>query len=259
MYPERIFLGMYLYDICLLVGVLAALFLADKLIVKSGFSLGLQRLVLVDAFVSVVVGYGFAVLFQSFYNFLDTGVFQIRGATFYGGLIGGVGAFLAVWFLAGKKFCAEGEHIRRFPDMLNVGACCVPFAHAFGRLGCLFAGCCHGRETTAWYGIYMLTPKDGWKTVVPIQLFEAIFLFALSAVLILLFFKDKKLRLPLMAIYCGAYGAWRFVIEFFRGDSRGKTIVSFLSPSQLTAILLVGFAIGYFVWWAVKRQKSKKV
>ena len=258
MLPNVTFLGLYLYDICILIGVLVAFFLADRLVIKSGFSLKLQRLVIVAAFLAVVVGYGSAVLFQAFYNFLDTGVFSLRsGATFYGGLIGGVAVYLLVWFIGGKKYCDDNEQITRFPEMLSIGACCVPLAHAFGRIGCLFAGCCHGQATDAWYGITMLT-NEGWVKVVPVHIFEALFLFALSAVLIILFVKKPAWKLPLMSFYCGIYGIWRFVIEFFRGDERGKTIVSFLSPSQLTAVLLILFAIGYLVFWIIKRKKMKK-
>jgi phosphatidylglycerol:prolipoprotein diacylglycerol transferase len=67
-----------------------------------------------------------------------------------------------------------GEEKHRFKDMLDIAACCVPLAHGIGRLGCFFAGCCHGAETDAWYGVEMLT-ESGWRRVVPIQLFEAVF------------------------------------------------------------------------------------
>lgn len=80
----------------------------------------------------------------------------------------------------GKYRCKEKEAVKRFPDMLDIGACCVPLAHAFGRIGCFTAGCCHGKETTAWYGVKMWVEvangKYDWRTVVPIQLFESIFL-----------------------------------------------------------------------------------
>ena len=42
------------------------------------------------------------------------------------------------------------------------------------------------------------------------------------------------------------YGAWRFTIEFFRADDRGSTIVSFLTPSQLIAVLMILGSIGLF-------------
>ena len=42
------------------------------------------------------------------------------------------------------------------------------------------------------------------------------------------------------------YGVWRFIIEFFRADDRGSTIVSFLSPSQLIAVLMIAGSFGVF-------------
>ena len=183
MYPHSLFLGLTLYDIFILVGVVAAFLLADRMTVKRGFSVSLQRIVIICALSAVIVGYGSAVLFQAFYNIAERGKFVIdanTGATFYGGLIGGAGAFLLVYFIAGKHFCKDNEAVKRFPDMLDIGACCIPLAHAFGRLGCLTAGCCHGRETDAWYGINMYNFTNGageevWHRVVPIQLFESIF------------------------------------------------------------------------------------
>ena len=41
-----------------------------------------------------------------------------------------------------------------------------------------------------------------------------------------------------MSVYLIGYGIWRFFIEYLRGDDRGETLLSFLSPSQLTAIVL---------------------
>jgi phosphatidylglycerol:prolipoprotein diacylglycerol transferase len=262
MYPDEIFLGMTLYDIFILIGVIAAFILADKMTVKLGFSIELQRIVIVCALSCVIVGYASAVLFQAFYNIAERGKFVIdknTGATFYGGLIGGTITFLLIYFLAGRHFCKDKrEAVRRFPEMGNIGACCVPLAHAFGRIGCLMAGCCYGRETDAWYGIAMKF-GDVTQKVVPIQLYESLFLFALAAVTILLFYKNTgKHKFPLLPFYCLLYGVWRFCIEYARADYRGTTIVSFLTPSQLVAVLLIIVGIVYFSVWGYKRKKAMK-
>ncbi len=257
MYPYELFLNMNLYSICFLVAVLFALFFVNFAIEKKGFSSGLQRLVLICGFLAVVAGLGGAILFQAFYNFMATGEFVLEsaGMTFFGGLIVGVVVFVLVWFLLGKVLCKDKtEPIRRFPDMLDVAAACMPIAHGFGRLGCFFAGCCHGAETDAWYGVNMYTPT-GWKRVVPVQLFEAIFLFALGAILLLLFFaRRREKRLPLMSFYAFFYGIWRYVIEFFRADDRGSTVVSFMTPSQLVSVCLILFGALYFVGWLLKKK-----
>lgn len=262
MYPYPVFLGINLYTIALCVAIVVALLLCDKLTQIREFSITLQKLVIVAILLAVVIGFGSAILFQAFYDFLKTGNFQLdsnTGITFFGGLLGGAGAFLLVWFVGGKLYLKNenfGEEKRKFFDMLDISACCIPLAHAIGRLGCFFAGCCHGRETETWYGIQMLT-ETGWKKVVPVQLFESIFLFALAGILIWLFFK-KTQKTPLMPIYCGFYGIWRFFIEYARADDRGATIISFLTPSQLIALLLVAIAIIYYILWLYHKNKSKK-
>ena len=81
--------------------------------------------------------------------------------------------------------------------------------------------------------------------VVPIPLFEAIFLFALGGIFAYMLLHKKH---GTLAYYMMFYGAWRFFIEYARADYRGTTIVSFLTPSQLVAILMViGGAVFSFV------------
>lgn len=247
MYPELTLFGLKIdmYTIFLCIGILAALlsfrFFSDykKMYWK------LQNFSIIVAVFSIVGGYGSAVLFQAFYNFLDdtSKGFQINsgtGATFYGGLIGGAGLFLALYFGLGKLFFKNKEHISGFFDIANIAAAAIAAAHGFGRIGCFMAGCCYGRPTEAWYGVYF--SSYGIKAV-PVQLFEAIFLFALFGFFWYRIVKRKSCNLPL---YMMLYGVWRFVIEFFRSDDRGATIVKFLSPSQLIAILMVIGAVGLF-------------
>jgi phosphatidylglycerol:prolipoprotein diacylglycerol transferase len=129
-------------------------------------------------------------------------------------------------------------------------------AHGFGRLGCLFAGCCHGAETDAWYGIYMHTNAFGYTKVVPTQLFEALFLFALFAVCFYLVMKkDFKYN---FTVYLICYGIWRFIIEFFRADNRGS-FVEGVSPSQFWSIVMVvaGVACFFVLRFLYKREAEK--
>jgi prolipoprotein diacylglyceryltransferase len=130
-------------------------------------------------------------------------------------------------------------------------------AHAFGRIGCFFAGCCHGPETDAWYGIYMYATSLGKKaTVVPTQLYEAIFLFALCAVCFLLVWK-KKFRHNL-SVYLIAYGIFRFCLEFVRADDRGQFLGS-LTPSQFWSIVMIiaGIALIFLLRPAYKKRDAE--
>ena len=194
---------------------------------------------------SVICGYFSAVLFQALYNIEKRGGFIIdssTGATFYGGLIGGAACFLILYFAGGAITLKNREHIRSFFDVADIAAASICIAHALGRLGCLMAGCCHGGQTDAWYGIYMMA--QGVK-VVPIQLFEALFLLALFAFFVWRLSTGKRYGLP---IYMATYGVWRFAIEYARGDNRGSTLVDFLSPSQLVAVLMIIGAVLVFLF-----------
>ena len=122
MYPYTLFLDVDLYTIALSLAIIAALLLCDKLTQKRGFSIRLQKLVIVAIFCAVVLGIGSAVLFQALYDFLKTGVFKLdssTGMTFLGGLIGGTLVYLGVWFIGGKLFLKgdnQSEEKRKFKE-----------------------------------------------------------------------------------------------------------------------------------------------
>ena len=267
MYPYTFFLGMGMYEICIAVGIVIAMILADRIAVKKGFSVGLQKMLILSTVGAVIIGFIGGILFQAFYDFLETGKFSLQaGMTFYGGFIFGVGGFLLMWLLVSKGFCVQKEAILRTSDVADMAGAIVPFAHAFGRLGCLFAGCCYGNPTDKWYGVNMLMGWDMqgnevWEKCVPVQLFEAIFLFVLSAVLFFVLIKRNKTeekRLPVLPLYGMGYAVWRFCIEFARGDDRGDSPISFLTPSQFIAVLLFAVSVVYLAVWLYKKISKKE-
>ena len=106
---------------------------------------------------AIGLGYFSAVLFQAIYNWLDGDPFVINkstGATFLGGLVGGVTVFLIGYFIIGHFVFKDKQNVKYFPRLLDVAAVCITSAHGFGRIGCLMAGCCYGAETDSWCGIY---------------------------------------------------------------------------------------------------------
>ena len=236
MYPYKILFGIDLYSILIAVGVIVCMVFIRLQADWRGLKAKLQNLLLFNTVAAVVLGYGFAVLFQAFYNYMASGTFEIvnsTGSTFYGGLIGGTAMFIVIYFAAGRFLYPDGYHVRQFRTVSDLAPASITVAHGFGRLGCLMAGCCYGAKCDAWYGIEMV--NLGYK-VVPVQLFEALFLFALSAVLLILFKRGVKYQMP---IYMLTYACWRFVAELMRNDYRGATVVDFLTPSQLISVLLL--------------------
>ena len=243
MYPYVVFLDMDLYSILLCVAIAAAILTFRFFGSKRDLSWRVQNFAIITAAAAIVVGYFSAMFFQALYNIKERGEFVIdasTGATFYGGLIGGAVCFLAIYFGIGCLLFKRGEHKKSFFLVADIAAASISVAHGIGRIGCLMSGCCHGGRTDAWYGIYMAS--HGYK-VVPIQLYEALFLFALFALFIYRLIKGKSCNLP---IYMATYGVWRFVIEFFRKDYRGDIFLDFFSPSQFIALVMVMGAVGLF-------------
>ena len=185
------------------------------------------------------------------------------GITVMGGLLGGAAAFLLLYFSLGR-FVFKGKkkdwHKKYFNDVFLIAPICITVAHAFGRIGCLMSGCCHGAFLGKDYvfgGIKMygsVTSASGntvhkWGYFVPTQLYESLFLFALFAVLSILYFKRCNI---LMAIYLIAYAVWRMFIEFFRTDARGAIILG-LAPSQWMSIIFVLMGAGILLFYHYKK------
>ena len=250
MYPKKIFGLFYLYGLFIAIGIIACFLVFFQFGKKRKIEEKFVDFVFYNAIAAIIVGFGTASLFQATYNYIDDPSQGFRfdgGITFIGGLIGGIASFLIGYWMFKDKFKA------RIVDIVSIAPCCILIAHAFGRIGCLFAGCCHGAETDAWYGIYM--PAVGAK-VVPTQLFEAIFLFALFAVCYLLYWK-KNFKHNL-SLYLLAYGIFRFLIEFFRADERGQFLFG-ISPSQFWSIVMVlsSVAVYFLLEYLYKRRDAE--
>lgn len=259
------------YGICMALGIIGCFgFLLFTMTKRNFNEEAIDKMLLMGIFAT---GFGIfmAMVFQALYDYIanpSAGFDLGQAMTFQGGLIGGVVGFLSVWNLyvfviapRAKKAIIKLEPsnegakpnyaLRLLNNNMNASLSdALPFvppsitiAHAFGRLGCTFAGCCHGAQTDAWYGIWMHTVEFGYAKVVPTQLFECLFLVALTAIMVVLYFKFKfKYN---FGVYAIAYGVWRCVIEVFRDDYRGSFIGT-LTPSQFWSIIMIILGIGFF-------------
>ncbi len=208
-----------------------------------------------------VLGFS-ALVFNSVFHSIEEGKLVIGGITWLGGVIGVIPAmYFLIHFIVPKE---RGNEINRFSTMLPG----LVIAHAFGRVGCFLGGCCYGGPTNLPIGVVYpagslaghdypdLSTIPVTETVLdslgneeiiehyqslplmPTQLIEAIFEILLFAVMLILY---KWLKDYNVELYCFAYGTFRFVIELWRGDSRGDTGI-FISPSQLMSLILIVFA-----------------
>ena len=249
--------GVYAYGIFIAIGLLACLLVFFYFTNKKGMAQKVQDFTFIVVVVAIAIGFLFAKLYQTFYNWIEDGVwdFYSAGITVMGGLIGGAGTFLLIYFLVGKyifKGKEKGLHVKQFNMTFSVAPICICVAHAFGRIGCLMSGCCHGKFLGKEYvfgGIKMKGTTNGWGYYVPTQLYEALFLFALGAVLTYLYFNRSNI---LMHIYLIAYGVWRMIIEIFRTDARGGFVLG-LAPSQWQSVIFIAGGIALLLIYKYKK------
>ena len=196
-----------------------------------------------------------ASLFQSLYEYIATGVWDFpSGLTVMGGIVGGVIMFILIYFGVGHfLFKDKGNlHVKSFNEILRIAPCCITVAHGFGRIGCLFAGCCHGEYLGKDYvfgGILMDVYGGPTGYYVPTQLYEALFLFGLFALLSVLYFKRFNL---LASVYLVVYGCWRIIIEFFRTDV-GRPKFLFFTPSQWQSCIFIVLGVLIFLYYYYKK------
>ncbi len=174
-------------------------------------------------------------------------IFNIaEGYVIYGGLIGGI---LAIYL-----FCKMMQ--LSFLTVLDLVAPSVALLQGFGRIGCFFAGCCYGMESTSFLAVIFPPESIGLSGVslFPIQLVSSLLDFIHFAILIYLSKVFNK-QGQLASAYLIFYSIGRFILEFFRGDLiRGS--VGALTTSQFISIWMALFGI---LLWIIAEKKADKV
>ncbi len=232
------------YGICLVVGIIAAFFMLRGYFKKINVNIAYRYDIYILGLITIVFGIFSATIAQYIINLIE-GVNEFGSMTFYGGLIGGALFFIIIYELVIHK---------RYPNyslmvIMIIAPACITIAHAFGRIGCFMAGCCHGIETESFLGVKF--PHLDHK-VYPTQLFESAFLFISSSILYIL--AIKKRFIYTMPIYAFSYSIWRFLIEFIRGDERGGKLIG-LYPGQIISIAFFITAIVITILYYIKRDK----
>ena len=159
------------------------------------------------------------------------------GGVFYGGLI--------FAFVVGLLL------IRRYrlpvwatADMYAPG---IALGHIVGRLGCLLAGCCYGRETNVAWAVTFTDPVAQSNAGTPLhtplhptQLYDAGAELVILIALLWLERRGKGFAGRTFWLYMFLYAISRFVVEAYRGDPRGEWLG--LSTSQLISLAIVPIA-----------------
>lgn len=166
------------------------------------------------------------------------------GFVFYGGVLLGVPS--AIWF-------GRINRIKTLDYMKQI-IFILPWAHAFGRIGCFCSGCCYG---VPYDGPIAVTFPEGCAAppgiaLFPVQLVEA---GCLLVIAVILFFMQMKLHSEFtIEAYLILYAIVRFVLENYRYDAiRGHMGV--LSTSQWISILMLAAGIISIIIRLIRKKK----
>ncbi|MEF3280893.1 MAG: prolipoprotein diacylglyceryl transferase [Elusimicrobiota bacterium] len=248
MYPylDLSFIKIPLYGVMIATAYLVSSYYLIKKSKKAGF----DRKIISDLIFFIVVGgfIGAKILYIiTFFNYFGdsfieklSNIFSFdtlkAGFVFYGGFLGG---FISAWIFVKKK----GLNFWKISDFF---APAIALAHSIGRLGCFFAGCCHGGPTDSIFGVRFtnpmceVNPQLLGEKIHPTQLYESSGNFLIFVILNFVYYKKKLTDGGVILLYIILYSGLRFTVEFFRGDDRGGFLLGF---SQGQIISVVAFII----------------
>lgn len=249
MLPRLPFVGLPSYGLMVALGFVAALLLAWRVAKWRGLAPDSVQDVIVWASLWGLVGAKALLVVLEPGEFLAapwTVLFQ--GGVFYGGFLAGAAAG---WFRSRRL----GLDPWAVADVITPS---LALAHAFGRVGCFLAGCCWGRACDLPWAIRFTDPRamamqSGWpgdQPLHPTQIYEALGNLALMAFALMLLRRRSFAGLAWWS-YVGTYGILRIVVEFARGDVRGR--FGPVSTSQAFGAAAVASAV---VMLAVLRRRA---
>lgn len=130
------------------------------------------------------------------------------GADWYGGLLGGI-----IVVVVYAKFL-------RLPilRLFDLSVPALALGQAVGRIGCFFAGCCYGKETTSVLGMPFPTGRWGNPLLHPTQLYDSAALFLVFILCVIVLRRSNRPGMSTVVYLLGSAAA-RFGIEFLRADN----------------------------------------
>jgi phosphatidylglycerol---prolipoprotein diacylglyceryl transferase len=258
MHPKLLEIGpvsIYSYGLLLAVAFLAGLSLAGRRARRQGLNADRVLDLGIYIIIAAVIGGKLLLLLTDFRQFAErpSELFSLAqsGGVFYGGLI--LAVLVSVWYI-------RRHHLPlwRTCDVFAPG---IALGHAIGRVGCLMAGCCYGRPTSAPWGIvfsdafaanFVGTPLH--VHLHPTQLYESAAELLILAALLAMEKRGRAFGGRTFWAYVLFYAVARFVIEFFRGDDRGMLFG--VSTSQFISLILAPLAIAMLVWLGRRREAA---
>ena len=232
--------------IAFLVGIAIAIFNAKKRGMKTDDILTLAIYIIPLSILGARIY--FCIFSGTTYSFWQFFEIWNGGLAILGGVIGGAIAIII--------YCIV--HKKNFLQIIDIAAPSLIIGQAIGRIGCFFAGCCYGIETTnpnLCFFPFSVQIDGTWHLA---TMFYESFWCILGFVALQMFFRRNPPNGAVAFLYMIIYGVGRGVLETFRGDSL-YFFSTGLKVSQVLSIGLVIAGIIGFVLIYTKHKKNEKV
>jgi phosphatidylglycerol:prolipoprotein diacylglycerol transferase len=191
------------------------------------------------------------VLFYDLGRFVDDPSLILRiwqgGMSFHGGLLG---VMIAMWWFArtrGRRFLAVADFV----------APLVPPGIALGRIGNFINGNLWGGPSDLPWAMVFPDPRAGGVARHPSQLYQALLEGVALFVIVWLYSRHPRPTMAVSGVFLGAYGVFRFAIEFIRVPDAhiGYLAFDWVTMGQvLSAPMIIAGSI--LVWLAYRFAAS---
>jgi phosphatidylglycerol:prolipoprotein diacylglycerol transferase len=187
------------------------------------------------------------VLFYDLGRFVDDPSLILRiwqgGMSFHGGLLG---VMIAMWWFARSRG-------RRFFAVADFVAPLVPAGIALGRIGNFINGNLWGGPSDLPWAMVFPDPRAGGVPRHPSQLYQALLEGVALFVIVWLYSRHPRPTMAVSGVFLGAYGVFRFAIEFIRVPDAhiGYLAFGWVTMGQVLSAPMV-IAGGILVWLAYR-------
>lgn len=166
--------------------------------------------------------------------------FLLSGWISYGGILG---ALVFGYFY--PKFVKTG-----IDETLDTVALVMPLFEGVYRIGCLLNGCCYGKRTARFGGIYLPNINGEWAVRYPTQILYIILGFGLF-LLLWVIRKKNKYEGELALQYLFFYGIGRFLIDPMRANIPNVGLLN------LYQVLDLGLCFAALIIWLLINKLKK--
>ncbi len=165
-------------------------------------------------------------------NFSDVFSVWKGGLSFHGAV---AGMCVSTWLFARK----HGLHFFHVADCMAVAGSPGLF---FGRMGNFINGELYGRVTDSWAGVVF--PGGGPFPRHPSQLYEGVLEGIVLFVILFILHRRQKIYGVTCSIFLMGYGAFRFVVEFFREpDTQLGYYLGYFTMGQILCLVMIPISL----------------